>query len=142
MIREYRTSDIDTLLDIWLTASLQSHHFIAEAFWRSQAESMRNIYIPASKNVVYEENSKVLGFYCLHEDSLAAIFVAVEHQGKGIGKALLSHAKAQCSNLSLSVYKDNTRSLGFYLANGFEIVSEQADPHTGHPEYTMKLVVE
>lgn len=59
-------------------------------------------------------------------------------QGKGIGKQLLSHAKAQREILSLSVYKENQASYQFYLSQGFTVISEQMDEHTGHPEYTMR----
>ncbi|TOK35100.1 GNAT family N-acetyltransferase, partial [Vibrio parahaemolyticus] len=105
--------------------------------WESQLENMRNIYIPASETYVYEVESKVVGFYALYENSLAAIFVYPELQGKGIGKQLLSHAKAQRAVLSLSVYKENQASYQFYLSQGFKVVSEQVDEHTGHSEYTM-----
>jgi putative acetyltransferase len=98
---------------------------------------MRNIYIPASEVFVYEIESKIVGFYALYENNLAAIFVFSAFQGQGIGKPLLSHAKAQRAILSLSVYKENQASCQFYLSQGFTVVSEQRDEHTGHPEYTM-----
>lgn len=98
---------------------------------------MRNIYIPASETYVFEKDTEVVGFYCLYENNLAAIFVAPELQGQGIGKLLISHAKKQRKALSLSVYKENTASYQFYLSQGFRVVSEQADQHTGHQECTM-----
>ncbi|NMT19075.1 GNAT family N-acetyltransferase, partial [Vibrio parahaemolyticus] len=45
--------------------------------------------------------------------------------------------KAQRAVLSLSVYKENQVSYQFYLSQGFKVISEQLDEHTGHPEYTM-----
>jgi len=98
---------------------------------------MRNIYIPASENYVYEVDSRIVGFYSLHENTLAAIFVLPEHQGQGIGTSLLNHAKNRRKKLKLSVYKENQASLAFYLSQGFSVLSEQADEHTGHHEYTM-----
>lgn len=105
MIRKYNANDTDSVLEIWLNVSVKAHDFISADFWESQVENMRNIYIPASETYVYEVDSKVVGFYALYENSLAAIFVSPELQGKGIGKQLLSHAKAQRVVLSLSVYK-------------------------------------
>ncbi|EOV6250515.1 N-acetyltransferase [Vibrio parahaemolyticus] len=137
MIRKYNENDIDLVLEIWLNASVKAHDFISAEFWESQVENMRNIYIPASETYVYEAESKVVGFYALYENSLAAIFVAPELQGQGIGKLLLSHATTQRAELSLSVYKENRASYQFYLSQGFKVVSEQFDEHTGHPEYTM-----
>ncbi|EGQ7940760.1 N-acetyltransferase [Vibrio vulnificus] len=137
MIRKYNENDMDSVLEIWLKASVRAHDFISAEFWESQVENMRSIYIPASETYVYEAESKVVGFCALYENSLAAIFVSPELQGKGIGKQLLSHAKTQRAELSLSVYKENQASYLFYLSQGFKVVSEQLDEHTGHPEYTM-----
>ncbi|HBC3450883.1 TPA: N-acetyltransferase [Vibrio parahaemolyticus] len=137
MIRKYNENDMDSVLEIWLNASVKAHDFISAEFWESQVENMCNIYIPASETYVYEAESKVVGFYALYENSLAAIFVAPELQGQGIGKQLLSHAKTQRAELCLSVYKENRASYQFYLSQGFKVVSEQLDEHTGHPEYTM-----
>jgi putative acetyltransferase len=137
MIRKYNENDMDSLLDIWLTASVKAHNFVSSEFWESQIDSMRNIYIPASETYVYEVDSEIVGFYALHESRLAAIFVAPELQGKGIGKQLLNHAKNQRATLILSVYKENQASYQFYLSQGFNVVSEQLDEHTGHSEYIM-----
>ncbi|HGF4942334.1 TPA: N-acetyltransferase, partial [Vibrio parahaemolyticus] len=137
MIRKYNSNDLDSVLEIWLEASVKAHDFVPADFWGSQVENMRNIYIPASEVFVYEIESKIVGFYALYESTLAAIFVFPEFQVKGIGKQLLSHAKAQRAILSLSVYKENQASYQFYLSQGFAVVGEQLDEHTGHPEYTM-----
>lgn len=141
MIRQYNENDLDSVLEIWLKASVKAHHFVSAEFWESQVENMRNIYIPASETYVYETESKVVGFYALYENNLAAIFVAPQLQGKGIGKQLLNHAKAQRTVINLSVYKENQASYQFYLSQGFKVVSEQLDEHTGHPEYTMSLSI-
>ncbi len=62
MIRKFGGSDIDPVLDIWLSASIKAHDFVEASFWKSQVENMRNIYIPASETYVFESNSKVVGF--------------------------------------------------------------------------------
>lgn len=137
MIRPCKSSDIDTVLDIWLDASIQAHDFVDAAYWQSQLGNMRDIYLPASEVHVYDQNPGIAGFYALHGDSLAAIFVAPSLQGRGIGKQLLAHAKRQRTSLTLSVYQANDPSYRFYLSQGFCVVGEQTDDHTGHPEYTM-----
>ena len=137
MIRRSRDIDMEAVLAIWLETSTRAHDFVEPEFWKSQLDNMRSIYIPGSKTFVYESNAKVVGFYALHEDCLAAIFVIPAYQGQGIGKALLTHAKAQRSKLTLSVYKENEASCQFYLSQDFHVVSEQTDEHTGHLEFTM-----
>jgi len=137
MIREFHVDDLDVVLDIWLQASINAHSFVESGFWESQVESMRDIYIPACESYVFVEGGEVIGFYSLHENTLAAIFIYPEFQGRGFGKELLSHAKQQRDVLTLSVYKANDSSVQFYLSKGFTIVGEQADEHTGHIEYLM-----
>ena len=137
MIRPATPNDIPELLDIWLMASIKAHSFVDEEVWRSQVEAMQDIYLPNSETYVYEEDAKVVAFYSLNDDQLAAIFVATASQSKGIGKQLIVHALKQRDCLSLSVYQENQASILFYLGQGFSIKSEQKDEFTGHLEYTM-----
>ncbi|WP_444920117.1 N-acetyltransferase [Microbulbifer sp. CnH-101-G] len=137
MIRSYTPNDIETILNIWLKASVKAHNFIAADFWKSQIDNMRNIYIPNSETYIYEIQSKVTGFYSLVDNTLAALFVDPEFQGQGIGKQLLEHAKSQRSPLNLTVYKENVSSYQFYLSQGFHLLKEQSDNHTGHIECLM-----
>ena len=137
MIRKFNDSDMDSVLTIWLAASIQAHDFIASEYWEAQLSDMRKRYIPASETFVFEYQSEVVGFYSLYENKLAAIFVLPEFQGKGIGKQLLIDAKTRRTELTLTVYKENVSSCQFYLSQGFRVVEEQIDEHTGHPEYVM-----
>lgn len=138
MIRACISKDIEAVLDIWLSASLKAHDFIEPAFWKSQTGNMRHIYLPAAETHVYEKDSEVMGFYALNGDTLAALFVKPEFQGQGIGKQLLAHAKSRRNRLTLSVYKENEPACRFYQAQGFKVLREQPDAHTGHPEYVME----
>lgn len=137
MIRRLTDEDMDAVLDIWLSASIQAHDFVAPSFWESHVETMRTVYMPASEAYVYCEETTIIGFYALSGNTLAALFVAPKYQRRGVGKALLAHAKTQRPVLTLSVYQENRASCQFYLSHGFSIAGEQVDAHTGHPEYLM-----
>lgn len=139
MIRKYEESDIEAILNLWLQASIKAHNFVDRDFWESEIENMRNVYIPESENYVFEKHSQVIGFYSLHENTLAAIFVLPTHQRHGVGTALINHAKTKRTQLDLTVYKENQAGCNFYLSHGFSVVREQVDPHTGHLEYSMSL---
>lgn len=138
MIRIASNNDIEAILEIWLLASIEAHSFIEPSFWQSQVENMRTIYLPSSEVYVYEHKETLLGFYALHGETLAAIFVRPSHQGKGIGKKLIKHAEQQRDTLLLTVYKDNELSIKFYLKHGFECISEQIDENTGCKELKMR----
>lgn len=136
-VRAFEDCDMDEVLSIWLTASIKAHDFMAPDFWASQVEVMRDVYIPSAKVYVYEKQGKVVGFYALTSSTLAALFVAPDAQAKGVGKCLLSHAKAQQKALTLTVFAANEPSIGFYMSQGFKVASEQLNEHTGHREYVM-----
>ncbi|MFM2481827.1 N-acetyltransferase [Celerinatantimonas sp. YJH-8] len=139
MIRKYQENDLACVLQLWLNASIIAHDFIAAEFWESQVDAMRHVYIPASESYVFEMKNEVVGFYALNENHLAALFVAPEWQGQGIGTQLLAHATHRSETLTLSVYKENQASYQFYVSHGFKVVREQRDIHTGHLEYRMCL---
>jgi ribosomal protein S18 acetylase RimI-like enzyme len=51
------------------------------------------------------------------------LYVAVDHQGEGIGRRLLELAKSRSLGLlELYTFQVNEKAVAFYLANGFEIV--------------------
>ncbi|CDL86055.1 putative acetyltransferase [Xenorhabdus cabanillasii JM26] len=139
MIRKFTEADMDDVLTIWLEASIKAHHFVAADFWKSQVENMRNLYIPASEVYVYVQNGKIIGFYALHDDVLAAIFVLPNSQGQGVGSELIADAKNRRTELTLAVYQENKRSYNFYLSRGFYVTKEGKDEVTGHLEYVMRF---
>lgn len=139
MIRQFVEADMDAVLDIWLKASIKAHDFVKPGFWESKVSDMRYIYLPESETYVYEDTGIVKGFFSLHQDVLAAIFVSPEHQGESIGRMLIDAAKALRENLLLEVFKENERTIRFYERNGFRAVAEKLDEHTGHVELVMEF---
>lgn len=55
MIRAFKEEDTETVIRIWLAASVRSHSFIDKAYWEEKAESMRTLYLPLSEIVVDED---------------------------------------------------------------------------------------
>ena len=137
MIRAFEQHDMEPVVEIWLSASIKAHDFIDAAYWQSHTATMRDVYIPASETYVFEDQSSVQGFCSLLGNQLAALFVDPAHQGKGLGKQLLEHAKNLRGELSFAVYKENAPSVAFYRSQGFAVVREQIDEQTGHTEYLM-----
>lgn len=139
MIREFSEADLGSVLKIWLSASVEAHDFVESLFWHQRLNDMRDKYLLSSKTFVFERAGRVLGFYSLKKTNLAALFVDPQAQGDGIGMRLLTDAKQKSQALSLSVYKHNCRTIGFYHRCGFSIVDESLDPHTGHIQLTMSI---
>jgi len=142
MIRKLQKCDIEEVLDIWLEASIIAHDFIEKSYWVSKATDVKDLYIPNSETYLYENEDGISGFFSLHENILAAIFVKPNQQGKGIGTKLLQKAKEIRNFLTLTVYKENSRGVWFYEKAGFRTVKEQKDENTGHPEIFMQWPLE
>ena len=78
----------------------------------------------------------LLGFMALRPEQaiLAELFVCPSHLGKGIGKALLEHAKATMPRgFTLFTTSANKGARRFYEREGLVAVSEAPHPRSGHP---------
>ena len=84
------------------------------------------------------ENNTIGGFISMVDSFLAAIFVAVDQQGKGIGKQLIDFVKQEQSVIELKVYKKNAPSIRFYQKQGFTLVEESLEIGTGEIECLMQ----
>ncbi|MDX7988696.1 GNAT family N-acetyltransferase [Xenorhabdus sp. 12] len=130
-------NDIDTVVDIWFSASVRCHDFIPRTYWESCKQEMKDVYLPQAETMIAIVDNKMVGFISLVEDMIAAIFVSPDYQRKKIGSRLLDYAFASHNNLSLQVYVKNVQARNFYLQNGF-IESEMGlDEHTGEMDITM-----
>ncbi|NNG01273.1 MAG: N-acetyltransferase [Desulfobacteraceae bacterium] len=139
MIRSPKKTDIESIIKIWLEASIKAHDFMPSDYWESKVNDMRDVYLPSSANYVYENSGEIYGFLSIYKCTLAALFVSPSRQGEGIGSELIGFIKGKYRELTLSVYKNNTASISFYKKHGFVRYKEQIDEHTGHPEIIMKL---
>ena len=111
-IRLMTDKDMDSLIDIWLAASKEAHHFISRILGIKQKD-MRNVYLPMADTYVLEEAGTTVGFISTVQHALAALFVHPRDQGKGYGRALLQFVKDRDPKLELKVYKENGNAFRF-----------------------------
>ncbi|MBE6043161.1 MAG: N-acetyltransferase [Clostridium thermopalmarium] len=138
MIREFKETDLNSIMRLWLETNISAHDFIDENYWRGNYAQVRQMILKATI-YIYEENS-IKGFTGLSGNYIAGIFVESNSQSKGIGKALLDHIKERNKELFLHVYKKNKRAVKFYLREGFVIDNEQIDKNTNEIELAMKWI--
>ncbi len=138
MIRKIHPTEIEQTVALWYTASVKAHDFIPAAYWAAHKIEMATTYLPNSDTYVFIENNTIGGFISMVDSFLAAIFVAVDLQGKGIGKQLIDFVKQEQSVIQLKVYKKNTPSLRFYQNQGFLLLEENFEAGTGEIECLMQ----
>lgn len=140
MIRKYEEKDLAELIDAWYSASKVAHTFLSEDFFKQERRNIADLYIPNVETWVYEKDNKVIGFISLMENEVGAIFVDPEFHGKGIGRALMEHAKSLREFLELYVFKENKIGRNFYEKCGFKFVSEHLHEETGFMQLRLKLI--
>lgn len=140
MIRAYRDSDLDELLEAWYRASLVAHPFLSADFLEQERENISAIYLPAAETYVYEKDGRVVGFIALVGDEVGGIFVDPALHGQGVGRALMDHARGLRTRLELDVFKDNAIGRRFYDRYGFRLVEEHQ--HEGTGQWLLRLVLE
>lgn len=137
-IQKLRPKQIPDAADLWLRSAILGHPFISEAYWRGQHNRVKTDYLPNSKTYTACSGEKIQGFLSIIKgNTIGALFVDTDCQGKGIGTSLLEFAKSKFAVLHLNVYQNNSGALTFYLKHGFLPEDQRVDPETGEVEYTM-----
>ncbi|QHQ63305.1 N-acetyltransferase [Anaerocolumna sedimenticola] len=136
MIREFKISDLESVMNLWLDTNIQAHDFIPQSYWIGNYDKVKEM-LPDATIYVYENNDMLQGFVGLMGNYIAGIFVEVSCQSMGLGKALLDYIKANHYELTLQVYKKNVRAVTFYLRESFAVTKEQQDENTGETELVM-----
>ncbi len=140
MLRPYREQDREDVLRIWLEASLQAHSFAGAGHWQAELENMREVYLPLCDAIlVWTDGEEGIprGFLAFAGEYLAALFVEPNFQDKGIGSRLMRAALRMHPGLTLSVFRENARAVGFYRKHGLEVLEERVERATGRAEYVM-----
>ncbi len=139
MIRPYRDTDLRALLEAWYSASLIGHPFLDEAFFEQERNKIREVYLPNAETWVFEQDGVVVGFISLMGNEVGALFVDPNYHGRGIGRALIDHARSIRDFLELVVFKDNKLGRDFYEKCGFHQVDEQLHEETGFMQLRLRL---
>lgn len=138
MIRQFKKSDTDAVMRLWLEGNTQAHYFIDGGYWAENYDLAREA-ISAAEVYVYEKDGEVVGFAGTDNGFIEGIFVDKRCRSAGIGHKLIGFLKEKYPHLSLSVYKRNARALNFYLREGFTVTQSGRDETTGEEELTLSF---
>lgn len=139
-IRLFHEEDIESVLGIWLTASISAHPFLAPDYWTAQVDTVRATYLSSDDLYVYEKAGQVVGFYILAEQQLIALCVAPTFQGQGIGRQLMAHVKAHHTPLTWTLFKANQRAIQFAAQHGFVEAQESLENLSQQPICAMRYI--
>ncbi len=136
MIREFKISDTERVMQLWLLGNEDAHYFIPKEYWLSHYSEVQEALLQAEV-FVYDKDGEILGFAGMIKEHIAGIFVDKNCRSRKIGNLLLNYIKERYNAISLNVYQKNKRAVAFYNKEGFSVFSESVDENTGEKEYTM-----
>ena len=133
-IRSSRPEDRDRLFEIWHSAVLATHDFLAEEDRAFFAGMVCDHYLPAvSLWVAADDVDRPIAFMGLTDNKVDALFVAPEAHGKSIGRSMIDHARSLHPRLKVDVNEQNGGATAFYERMGFRRVGRSERDDTGRP---------
>jgi putative acetyltransferase len=139
-IRQYKESDLKSVLDSWEVATRLAHEFMTDDFIAQERKNTAEIYLPNTDTWVAEIDGEVKGFIALMGNEVGAIFLQPDCHGKGIGKALMDKAQELHGDLEVEVFKVNAIGRNFYSKYGFEHLEEKVHEPTGQQVLRLRFI--
>ena len=122
-IREYRPEDFDAVTILWRVSrekSLPQFHREKGHFFYEDQGYFRDHILRENKVWVVEIGNRPVAFLAMREDFIDHLYVHPDYQNRGIGKALLDHARRLSpEHIWLYTLQNNINARAFYEKNGF-----------------------
>ncbi len=81
---------------------------------------MQNRFMPSNEVWVAEVDGQVMGYIGFHAGWIDHLYIAPDHQGRGLGSQLLDKALEDGGERRLWTFQQNTRARAFYELHGFQ----------------------
>jgi putative acetyltransferase len=142
-IRASRANDVPRLFEIWQGAVAATHDFVSREAKAEIAGIVREQYLPnAPLWVIVEEAGRPLGFMGMTGATMDSLFIDPAHHGRGLGRAMVEHARALAPELSVDVNEQNQGAVAFYRRLGFREVGRSPTDDSGRPYPLLHLRLE
>lgn len=138
-IRKHTPEDLDALMNVWETASVQAHSFLKADFVVLVREEMRVRYLPNSETWVYEDKGEIVGFISMVNNEIAGLFILPSTQRKGIGTQLADHVAKLHDELEVEVFEKNEIGRDFYNKYGFKLMYTYHHKQSGETVLRLKI---
>jgi len=133
MIRLSTPQDAARNLEIWRAAVDATHDFLSPQH-RAEIDGIVAGWLPtAALWVLVDEADRSLGFMALSGAHVDALFIDPMLHGRGLGRALITHARSLHDGLTLDVNEQNSPAVGFYERLGFKRTGRSPTDGQGRP---------
>jgi ribosomal protein S18 acetylase RimI-like enzyme len=123
VLRRARPDDADAVADVYIP-SFAGLTFLPKLHTDTETRAwIRDVVLRRHEVWVAEEDGSVVGFAALSERTLEQLYVHPDHQGRGVGTALLAKARQRRPRgFDLWTFQRNDGACRFYERNGFRPV--------------------
>jgi tartrate dehydrogenase len=133
LIRRYRPDDFDPVTDLWRQVPSSRLPGLpgAQGLHRRRGPRVLSASVVVVKREVWvtEDAGRPVAFMAMPGDFIDQLYVAPEHQRRGLGQALLAHARTRSpSGLRLFTFQFNANGRAFYEKNGFVVARLGVSP--------------
>jgi GNAT superfamily N-acetyltransferase len=129
-IRLYRPEDFDVVTLLWRRSREESLPELADDHtFEEDCAYFEDMILKHNQVWVAVVDDVTAGFMAINGSLVDQLYIAPNFQHKGIGQALLAHARSLSPNfLRLYTLQVNTRARAFYEKNGFRPVKFGISP--------------
>ena len=135
-----KPSDYPQIVEVWEASVRATHDFLPDAYIDILRHLLLTQYLDAvSLFCIRGPDNKISGFAGASLGKLEMLFLRPEYRGQGLGKQLLNYALEHFDARELDVNEQNTQALGFYLKQGFKVISRTEEDGLGQPYPILRL---
>lgn len=135
-VRPYRDDDLDPLVALWNRTKRDAYPYLPLEQTRTVDEDrafLTSHVLPRCRVWVCEDvggdGATLLGFLAMTADYIDRLYVAPEHQRRGVGTLLLAQAFREApGGLDLHTHVANVAARAFYERHGFRAVEFGTSP--------------
>ena len=131
-IRLAKPEDLENVVGVWERSRWDAQPWLEERMNYSHESNLRQFRDVVARECdiwLATEEDKIVGLLAIADEQIDQLYVEPECQGRGIGSALLDHAKALVpAGLWLFTHQANERARAFYERRGFRAVKLGVSP--------------
>ena len=132
LIRPYRSEDFDAVTALWRRSRIHAMPDLHARIGHTPEEDrayFQNVILPKCDLWVAEVSGAPVAFIAIGGGFIDQLYVDPDHQNRGIGAALLNHAKSLSpAGLKLFTHQTNTAARNFYERQGFILTKLGTSP--------------
>jgi putative acetyltransferase len=139
-IRKSNIEDGDLLVAIWRSSVAATHSFVSRSDLAAIDLEVQRFLPSTPAWIALDQSGQPLGFMCLSDGAIEALFVSGDHRGIGVGRALVEHAIRGSQSLRTVVNEQNNEAVGFYRHLGFVVCGHSSTDEQGrqYPVFHLK----